>query len=340
MMRAFENAAGSSRLHLLAVLATFLTAGCGSDSASPVALDPPDATSEIPGGAPLAAVTYTGIPYGAVSLWLLNKPLGPLTPFTASTNYINADTLILQINAARAKGHRLVVAMTGGATDGYTTNGQFDLAKWKKVMNTYNKATIKTAVAAAVTDGTLIGNQLIDEPETKRWGTVLTKAMIDQMAVYAKTIFPTLPMGVNHGPPGYKWRATERYTKVDYVRYQYDWYITSGNVGAWRTAVLAQATHDGVTPALSMNVINGGTKDKGDGLYDCAGTGGLGTRYPNCKMTPDQIKAYGKALLPYGCFLMHWEYEPTFFAKSTNQAAFKEVATAAAALPKKSCKRP
>ena len=122
MMRAFENAAGSSRLHLLAVLATFLTAGCGSDSASPVALDPPDATSEIPGGAPLAAVTYTGIPYGAVSLWLLNKPLGPLTPFTASTNYINADTLILQINAARAKGHRLVVAMTGGATDGYTTN--------------------------------------------------------------------------------------------------------------------------------------------------------------------------------------------------------------------------
>ena len=88
--------------------------------------------------------------------------------------------------------------MTGGATDSYTTNGQFDLAKWKKVLNTYNKTTIKNAVATAVMDGTLIGNQLIDEPETKRWGTVLTKALIDQMAVYAKTIFPTLPMGVNH----------------------------------------------------------------------------------------------------------------------------------------------
>ena len=341
MMRALENAAGSSRLPLLAALVTFLTVACGGDSTSPAALDPPDPTSEVP-GAPLAAVTYTGTPYGAVSLWLLNKPLGPLTPFTASTNYINADTLILQINAARAKGHRLVVAMTGGATDAYTTNGQFDMAKWKKVMNTYNKATLKTAVAAAVSDGTLIGNQLIDEPETKRWGTVLTKAMVDQMAVYAKTIFPTLPMGVNHGPPGYKWRATEHYTKVDYARYQYDWYISSGNLTAWRTAVLAQAKADGVTPALSMNVLNGGVKDKGDGLYNCtgAGQGGLGTRYPNCRMTPDQIKTWGKALLPYGCFLMQWEYEPAFFAKSTNQAAFKEVATAAAALPRKSCKRP
>ena len=45
------------------------------------------------------------------------------------------------------------------------------MAKWKNVMNTYNKSSLKTAVAAAVTDGTLIGNMLIDEPETKQWGT-------------------------------------------------------------------------------------------------------------------------------------------------------------------------
>ena len=55
-------------------------------------------------------MTYVGRPYGPVGLWLLNKTLGPTAPFTASTNYINADTLILQINAARAKGQRLVIA--------------------------------------------------------------------------------------------------------------------------------------------------------------------------------------------------------------------------------------
>ena len=170
----------------------------------------------------------------------MNKLNWDPAPFTASTNYINADTLILQVNAARSKGQRLVLAMTGGSYTQFLTNGQFDLTKWKNRMNTYNKSALRTAVAAAVADGTVIGNQLIDEPETPQWGTKLTKPMIDQMAVYVKNIFPTLPVGVNHGPPGYKWRSSERYTKVDYVRYLYAWYITSGDLVGWRNTVLAQ----------------------------------------------------------------------------------------------------
>jgi hypothetical protein len=332
------------------VAATLLTAGCGSESASPVALgDAPEGPAAagatvipVDPSTPLAAVTYTGTPYGPVGLWTMNKlNYGP-QPFTGSTNYINADTLILQINAARTKGQRLVIAMTGGETERYTTNGQFDLTKWKQVMNTYNKPALKTEVAAAVADGTLIGNQVIDEPETKRWGTVLTKAMVDQMAVYVKTMFPTLPVGVNHGPPGYTWRSTERYTKLDYARYQFDWYITSGNLVAWRTAVLAQAKHDGVTPALSLNILNGGVKDRVDGVYDCtgAGQGGWGTRWPNCRMTADNLRTWAKALLPYGCFLMMWQYDAAYMAKAANQTAFKDIAAAAAATPRRSCKRP
>ena len=97
-----------------------------------------------------------------------------------------------------------------------------------------------------------------------------------------------------------------------------------------------------MTPALAINVLNGGVKDKGDGSYDCAGPtqGDLGTYYPNCTMTPDQIKTYSKALLPYGCFLMMWQYDKTFMSKSANQDAFKSVAAMAASTPKRSCKRP
>ena len=112
-------------------------------------------------------------------------------------------------------------------------------------------------------DGTVIGNQMIDEPETPGGATNITKATLDQMAVYAKSIFPTLPQGLNHGPPGYKWRATERYTKVDYVLYQYNHFITSGNIITWRDAVLAQAKLDGVRPALSLSILNGGKQDQG-----------------------------------------------------------------------------
>jgi hypothetical protein len=355
MIRAFRDAGNPSRLRplVLAMLVTVLGSGCTSNNASPMALsDSPDApevglTTDIASPVNLsasvsAAVPYTGIPYGPVGLWKMNTLKWGPEPFTASQNFINADTLVLQINAARNKGQRLVVAMTGGPSERYTTNGQFDMAKWKNVMITYRKSALKKAVAAAVSDGTIIGNQMIDEPETTKWGTVLTKPMIDQMAAYVKTIFPTLRVGVNHGPPGYTWRTWERYTKVDYVLYQYNHWITSGNIVAWRDAVLAQAKLDGVTPALSLNILNGGAQDRDDGTYDCTGPGqgGLGTRYPNCWMTPDQVRTWGEALTPYACVMLMWQYDETYMSNSANQDAFKDIAALAASKPRPSCKRP
>ena len=344
MIRAFFYTGVARRRRPLrfAVLATLLAAGCSSDSASPVALsDSPDALTAGPTlPAPILAA-YVGIPYGPFFLWTMNTLNWGPKPFTGSQGFTNADTLILQINAARNKGQRLVTAMTGGPSTRYTTNGQFNMTKWKSTMNTFNKSALKTAVAAAVSDGTLIANSLIDEPETKQWGTILTKPMIDQMAAYSKTIFPTLPVGVNHGPTGYKWRATERYTKVDYAVYQYAHWITKGNVITWRDAVLAQAKLDGVTPGLSVNILNGGAPDNVDGIYNCTGTGqaGLGTFYPNCRMTPDQLRTWGTALLPYGCVMFMWKFDATYMNKLANQDAFKALATLAASKPRRSCKR-
>ena len=57
--------------------------------------------------------------------------------------------LVASAVAARAKGQRLVLALTGGSSTDLTTRGQFDLAKWKKRMDTYDKSTLKNAVAAA-----------------------------------------------------------------------------------------------------------------------------------------------------------------------------------------------
>ena len=321
-----------------AVLATVLSGGCTNEPSTATSVDTP--TAAVPSSPGLASVTYTGLPYGPAGLWTMNKlNFGPY-PFTGSQNYINADTLILQVNAARNKGQRLVLAMTGGLSTGYTTNGQFDMTKWKNTMNTYKTTAIKNAVAAGVSDGTIIGNILVDEPETKRWGTVLTKAIVDQMAAYVKAIFPTLPVGVNVGPPGYKWRSTERYKVLDFARYQYNWYITSGNVVAWRDAVLAQAKLDGLTPALSINVLDGGVKDPlGSWLCVDAGQAGTGTYFPNCRMTPDQVKTWGKALAPYGCFFMMWRYDQTYMSKTANQDAFKAIAALVATKPRRSCKR-
>ena len=353
MIREFAHALRPTRLRtvVLALAGVLIGAAC-DNSTEPVAandpLDTPAAVAEDSlvavagaGDPTFATVSYTGIPFGPFGLWdsYTTVNWGP-SPFTGSHNYVDAGGIVTFINSARLKKQRLVLAMTGGPSTRYTTNGKFDLAKWKNKMNTFNTSTIRNAVAGAVADGTIVGNAMIDEPETPRWGDVLTKPMLDGMAAYAKNIFPTLPMGVNHGSGGYKWRTYERFQKVDYVMNNFTWRITQGDVAAWRKAVLDQDAKDGVKTAFSLNVLGGGVQDK-DGTWNCTGSGqaGKGPYYPTCRMTPDQVRNWGTALGPSGCMLAMWRYDDLYVSKSSNQDAFKYVASAMASKPRPSCRR-
>ena len=164
-------------------------------------------------------------------------------------------------------------------------------------MDRLNTSAIKKAVADGVADGTIVGNKLIDEPEHPKWGRVPTKAMIDEMATYAKRIFPTLPMGIGHGAPGFKWRSGERYKVLDWVSVQYVWNYNQGNVTAWRAQVLNFAGNNGVRPMFSLNILNGGVMDTA-GAWDCPNTGGKGTRTSYCRMTSEQVRTYGRTIGP------------------------------------------
>jgi hypothetical protein len=160
------------------------------------------------------------------------------------------------------------------------------------------------------------------------------------MAVYGKNLFPTLPMGVVHGPPAYKWRTSERFSKVDFVQFQYAHYISNGDVAAWRSAVLAANGRDGVKTVFSLNILGGGKQDR-DGSWGCTGAGqaGRGPYSPTCRMTSDQVRDWGRALGPSGCALAMWTYDGAFISKSANQQAFRDVASTLASKPRPSCRR-
>lgn len=287
-----------------------------------------------------AAVSYSGIPFGPYDLWGSTTGLkwGP-APFTVShDNAYLPTSLVQRIDAARRKRVRLVLVLTGGPNN-VTTNGKFDLGKWKSRMNKLNTTAIKKAVADGVADGTVVANKLLDEPEHPKYGGVLTKAMIDEMATYARKIFPTLPMGVGHGAPGFKWRSGERYKSLDWVGVQYVWGYNKGNIGAWRNQVLNFAKTNGVRPMFGLNILNGGVPDT-KGAWDCAGTGGKGTRAPNCRMTAEQVRTWGRAIGPSGCALLMWQYDQAFMSNAANQAAFKDVASLLNSKPRGNCRRP
>ncbi len=135
--------------------------------------------------------------FGAFSL--LSKGVAT-TPYTMSIDGYTAGAIQSRLANARARKMSVILNMTGGAHTQYMTGGRFDLAKWQAKMNTYNTPAIKQAVAAAVADGTIIGNGVMDEPmnttPTNTWGPrgTMTKAKVDQMCGYVKAMFPTLPL--------------------------------------------------------------------------------------------------------------------------------------------------
>jgi PKD repeat protein len=179
-----------------------------------------------------------------------------------------------------------------------------------------------------VSDGTIIGESVMDEPQQsagddKSWGPegFMTKVRVDGLCSYVKAIFPTLPVGVTHDPSVFE--PTKSYQVCEFMQAQYAY--RKGNVTTWRENNLAIANRDQMAIMFSINVLNGGTQDK-IGTYDCAGTGGLGTYQPNCRMTPQQLQDAANALGPAGCALMMWRYDSDFMNKPANQAVISNIA--------------
>ena len=279
--------------------------------------------------------TAVGVPFGPFSFWSNGTVQWGPGPLTASGGQSSPGGVVTQINAARTLGLKLVLCLAGCAHEPVKTNGVFDLAKWKAAVTLYNTSAIRTAIAAAVADGTVLGNEMIDEPEITDWGnggaSPITKATLDGMATYARQYFPTLTQGIGQGGAAfYTWRATERYHVLDFVISQFAY--RNGDMATYRTKVLAQAALDGVTAGFSLNLLNGGTPGT-----TCAA--GVGTSAGLCRMTATQVRDYGRALGPSGCVMTMWKYDDAFFGRSDNQQAFRDVAAALATVPRKACRR-
>lgn len=302
-------------------------------------------TSSVTVTQPLGSGPGSGIPFGPYNAWAGTAFKSNTQAFTASIGSATSTNILEQINDARSSGVSLILAMTGGAHENYMTNGVFDLAKWQAKMNTFNTSAIKTAVAAAVADGTIIGNSVMDEPHVyglgdgNTWGPqgTMTKTRVDQMCGYVKSMFPTLPVGVVHGHDAFE--TAKSYTVCEFIVDQYA--HRKGSVTAFRDAALAMGRRDGIAIAFSMNILNGGIQAARDGLWNCSltTTGGRGTYDPNCRMTPAQVREWGTVLGSAGCAMMMWRYDDVFMAKLENQQAFKDIAARLATLPTKSCRR-
>ena len=297
-------------------------------------------------------VLATGIPFGLFAGWDSSglKPGAELSTMTYGVT--TPPTLLAGIAGARARGLRMVISMTGGARANYLTGGVFDMNKWKTRMQRFNTPDIRAAIAAAVSEGVLIGNSVMDEPfndggpgnEGNSWGPAgtMTKARVDSLCGYAKAIFPTLPEGVFHD---YRLAGDSSYQVCDFVTSQYR--SAKGPLTEYRDGALALCRRDRHACSFAINLLDGGIPVKrspGQTDYapeDCplTTTGGRGTYFPNCRMTAEQVRDAGRILGSAGCFLTGFRYDSAFMASPANQQAFRDIIATLAGRPATACIR-
>lgn len=274
----------------------------------------------------------TGIPMGLSQL--LSNGAGR-SYYTASLDGYTSGVVVSRLAEARSRKLRVLMNMTGGNHQNYMTDGVFDLSKWQAKMDSYNTPAIRAAVAAAVADGTIIGNSVMDEPAnvspTNNWGPegTMTKARVDGLCRYVKAMFPTLPVGVVHDHRILEPEKT--YQDCDFILSQYR--LSKGDVTSFRDGGLAFARRSGIAIAFSLNILHGGTPGTTCEKW------GNDPRGILCPMTGEQLREWGLTLGTAGCALNMWRYEKAYFDKPEVQGALRDIAESLARLPRKPCRR-
>jgi hypothetical protein len=265
------------------------------------------------------------IPFAFGPFDMYRGPNNTARGFTAGVSYTNPKYLVALLAKLRANRQRAFLGLTDEPHDQYVTNGRFDLTKWKAGLAQYDTPALKAALESGVADGTILGYSVLDEPPHPSWGGALTKATVDTMVVYCKSILPFMPCGVG---VDYRWRPAERYNLVDFIIAQ-TW-IEKQSASAFRDSAVAMAKRNGVALVLSLN------------LFGAAQTPGCEPKRDQCLMRPAEVREWGRAFVsePYACAVTMWHYEPTMWGRAEYQAQFQDLSSLASQRVAKSCRRP
>lgn len=228
----------------------------------------------------------------------------------------------------RSSGMKVTLRMSGDHSV-YTSDGNFDLEKWKTAMNVW----ADSGVQEFIDDGTLAGHMILDDIDTFS-GTDPTGSDLDEMARYSEELMPGLMTFVRQKASALPEPATAdgKYAYLDANVNQYK--ASEGDVESYAQLEAAKAEQ------LGLDIINGlNICDGGDGS-----SGQVGWRSDKYAMSAEEISRYGEVLLavPDVQMFLMWEYDgeelwsdgstigSEYFDQSELQTALAELGAAAA----------
>jgi hypothetical protein len=275
-----------------------------------------------------ATGTQPGIVFGSYGMSAAN--LNSIHTGTMVGGTVTESNVLQLLSAVRSKGGRVVIKMCMGA-DKYVKNadGTFSLTKWKSLVDRFRKVNL----GPYISDGTLLGHFLIDEPgRAAKWGgKIISQATVEAMAKYSKSIWPALPTVVRVVP---SWLASASisYTALDAGWLQYG--SGKGDAAKLVASETAIAKQKGLGLIVGINILDGGN----------GSSGVRGWSSGKWAMSAAEIKNYGSALLSqtYACGFFNWAYEyfgPTYYTRSDIKSALAYLSNKAKAHARTSCRQ-
>jgi hypothetical protein len=240
---------------------------------------------------------------------------------------IGPSNVLSILAATRAKGGRILIKLCMGS-DTYVKNadGTFSFAKWKTLVDRFRSVNLNPYI----TDGTILGHFLIDEPHrTAKWGgKVIPQATLEAMAQYSKQIWPEMNT-FTHSQM--EWLAntpvTYRYLDAGWAQYT----AGKGEVTQWITNEITHAKRKGLGLMVGLNVLGGGSSNSGVTGY-----------WPGKNaMSANEMRSFGTALLnqSYACAFILWAYDSGYYGRSDMKAAMAELSAKARVHTKTSCRQ-
>jgi hypothetical protein len=266
-----------------------------------------------------------GIPFGMYHL--PETEFAP--PFTSALrNGSDPADVIPVLDAARKAGIKVYLNMFVSRRHIQNPDGSFSLDRWKQRIDRFQNLGLEPYI----TDGTLAGNYLMDEPDSRgKWnGQSVPFADIEAAAAYSKQLWPGLTTMIR-ADPLFLQKAPFRWVYLDAAWAQYT--NRKGAVEDYARRHAAAAKALGLGLVVGLNLLDGG--DGSSGLE--------GTKVKYSAMSAEEVMHYGSVLLrePGACALLLWKYDRedrAYFLRPEIRAALETVGLLAATHPASSCK--
>lgn len=336
----FKLARRIARLRVAACAALILAlAACdNNDTFTPDSSTPPDVVDEGLSNDPFSAIeedtpieeedagiTLTAVsePTVASASFSGGIPIGhfhqPYTTigsrYNGTLRTLSPSSLMSQLSEIKARGGRVMLSLSGSSRYYRDGSGHFSMSKWKGRLDRFRSVSF----AKYITDGTIIGHYLLDEPnDPSNWsGRVVSGGEVEEMARYSKQLWPGMATIVR-AEPGYmaKFSTTYRYLDAAWAQYVH----RKGSASDYIRRNLADAQKKGLGLVVGLNVLKGG---------------------PNgSKMTATQVKDWGSTMLSstYSCAFLSWEYNSSYLSSSSIESAMSALRTKAQSRSSKSCR--